>query len=158
VAAFGTLVVALGIFCQVLQIVVSIIKKDEYRDTTGDPWDGRTLEWSIPSPPPFYNFASTPHVHDRDDFWHQKQQKTSKTIKYEDIHMPRNTGTGFIMAGFIFVIGFALIWQIYWLAIIGGVGTFATILYRAFNINTDYYLKANEVEQIESNISSGKIK
>jgi cytochrome o ubiquinol oxidase subunit 1 len=160
VAMLGTLVVALGIFCQVLQIFVSVLKKDEYKDTTGDPWNGRTLEWSIPSPPLFYNFAKTPVVNDRDAFWVQKQNKKTfpEKIQYEDIHMPKNTGTGFLMAGFIFIVGFALIWQIWWLAMVGGAATFGTILYRAFDTDTDYYLKASEVEKYETEISNRNLK
>ena len=150
VAMAGALVVACGIACQLLQIVVSIKDRNKNLDTTGDPWNGRTLEWSTSSPPPFYNFAITPVVHDRDAFWDMKQRgKSKEPIHYEDIHMPKNTGMGFIIAGLSFVLGFAMVWQIWWLAIIGGIGVIIGVMLRSFDYNIDYYLKAADVEKIE---------
>jgi len=66
VAAFGAVLIALGIASFLIQLVVSFIRRDQLRDTTGDPWNGRTLEWATSSPPPAYNFAFTPRVHDND--------------------------------------------------------------------------------------------
>ena len=154
IAAVGTAIIALGILLTVVDLVTSIINRNKNLDTTGDPWDGRTLEWSTSSPPPMYNFAFTPHVHDTDPFWDEKQEiaksrEKPQKRKYEDIHMPRNTGVGFIAAGFIFIIGFAMIWHIWWLAIAGGIGTLATIIYRAFDYDIDYYLEAEIVEKTE---------
>lgn len=153
VAAIGTAIIGIGILISVIDIVISVLQRNNNLDTTGDPWDGRTLEWSIPSPAPMYNFAFTPHVDSLDAFWEQKQKKLAQPnqgkSRYEDIHMPRNTGAGFIMAGFIFVIGFAMIWHIWWLAIAGGIGTLATVIARSFNYDTDYYLEAGEVEKTE---------
>jgi cytochrome o ubiquinol oxidase subunit 1 len=158
IAAIGTAIVAIGILFQFAQIAYSILKKESSQDTTGDPWDGRTLEWSISSPPPFYNFAITPHADDIDAFWDQKiNNKISKEKPhYEDIHMPRNTGMGFIIAFTIFIIGFALIWHINWLAIFGLVATIVCVIKRSFDYDTDYYVKAAEVEKIESEFSSRK--
>ncbi len=152
VAAIGTLIIGIGILILVVDLVTSFINRNQNLDVTGDPWDGRTLEWSIPSPPPFYNFAHIPHVDTLDAFWHSKQNKINQNTNthYEDIHMPKNTGVGFVLAGFIFIIGFAMIWHIWWLAIAGGVGTIATVIFRAFDYHTDYYLDASEVEKHES--------
>jgi len=154
VAAVGTLIIAVGILFLVIDILSSVINREKQKDVTGDPWNGRTLEWSIPSPPPAYNFAFTPQVSDLDAFWHEKQNRAhgekQQARAYEDIHMPKNTGVGFIMAGFIFIIGFAAIWHIWWLAAVGGVGTLATLIYRACDYHTDYYIKASEVEKTEA--------
>lgn len=157
VAAIGSGIIACGIFFQLLQLVVSYIKREEYRDVTGDPWDGRTLEWSIPSPPPFYNFAVIPVVHTRDAFWEMKQERIKGELPpakphYKDIHMPRNTGTGFIIAMFAGAFGFALVWHITWLVIVGLIGIITTAIVRTFNPDVDYYVKAEEVERIESEI------
>ena len=69
VAAAGTAIIFFGIICQIVQLVVSIRTRDQRRDTTGDPWNGRTLEWSTPSPPPVWNFAVMPRVTGKDAFW-----------------------------------------------------------------------------------------
>lgn len=156
-AAVGAFIIGAGITFQIIQLVVSIKNrnKPEYRDVTGDPWDGRTLEWSIPSPPPFYNFAVTPHVTSRDDFWVHKQEKLknpnafAKPV-YQDIHMPKNTGTGFIIAMFAGLFGFALTWHITWLIFVGLIGIVVTVITRTFNTNIDYYVKTHEVEKTEA--------
>ena len=155
VAACGALIVACGIGLTIVDLIYSIKNRKKNLDVTGDPWDGRTLEWATSSPPPFYNFAITPTVHDRDAFWEIKQANLPKVKPvYQDIHMPKNTAMGFITAGFTFVVGFAMIWHIWWLAIAGGIGTLAAILYRSFDYDTDYYVTAAEVEKIETEISN----
>lgn len=155
IAAIGASIIGCGIFFQILQLVVSIKNREKLKDTTGDPWDGRTLEWSIPSPAPFYNFAVTPVVHCRDPFWDEKQQrlKNPNAIvkpQIQDIHMPKSTGTGFIIAMFSGLFGFAIIWHIMWLLAVGILGIFATVIARTFSKDIDYYLKAAEVQKIES--------
>ena len=154
VAAIGAFIIVCGVVFQVLQLLISIKNREQYKDTTGDPWDGRTLEWSIPSPAPFYNFAVTPVVTGRDAFWEAKQKQlhapATPTPQYADIHMPKNTGIGFIIAMFSFVLGFALIWHITWLAVVGLIGIIATFIVRSFNLNTDYYLKAADVAAWET--------
>ena len=101
----------------------SAIREEIYRDETGDPWNGRTLEWSTPSPPPFYNFAIIPHVHDQDPFWAMKHGSHGEgKPRYEQIHMPKNTAIGVYIGAFSFLFGFAAIWQILWLAIVGFIG------------------------------------
>jgi cytochrome o ubiquinol oxidase subunit 1 len=158
VAMIGSFIIAAGIFFQISQLVVSIKNREKLKVTTGDPWNGRTLEWSIPCPAPFYNFAHIPHVHSRDAFWEMKQQhlKNPNAIEkpnYKDVHMPRNTGTGFIIAIFSGIFGFAIIWHITWLLILGLIGIVATVIARTFNHDIDYYVKASEVEKIENQSS-----
>jgi len=154
VAAVGTAIVGMGIFFQILQLIVSV--KDRHKNrVSNDPWiDGRTLEWSIPSPAPFYNFAFIPHVTARDAYWEEKQQKLNSSlpeekIVYRDIHMPKNTATGFIIAMFSGAFGFGLVWDITWMVIAGIAGIILTVIIRSFNTDIDYYVKAEEVEKIE---------
>ncbi len=151
VAGVGVLVIAAGVVCQILQLIVSIRQRKQNLDTTGDPWNGRTLEWSIPSPAPVYNFAIEPVVHERDPFWEQKQRKTPHTHKqrYQDIHLPKNTGMGIIIAGFAFAFGFAVIWHIWLLAVLSLVAIIACVIHRANDEDTEYTIPAAEVERIE---------
>lgn len=155
VAALGASIVALGIAFQVAQLVYSVINREKLKDTTGDPWDGRTLEWAIPSPAPFYNFAVTPEVSERDGFWHDKLKKKRKSTKYEDIHMPKNTPMGIIIAGFAAVLGFAMIWDITWLAVISGIAMVGSIIARTLDYHIDYYVKVAEIKKIEAAYAKG---
>ncbi|GGX92254.1 cytochrome bo(3) ubiquinol oxidase subunit 1 [Litchfieldella qijiaojingensis] len=147
----GAVIIMLGIICTVIQFWVSIRDRRKYADVTGDPWDGRTLEWATSSPAPFYNFAHLPQVDSVDCFWAQKQQGIQAVSKgpYQDIHMPKNTAAGPIISLFALILGFALIWHIWWLAIVGAAGTFVSFLARIFNDDVDYYVSAAEVERIE---------
>ena len=150
VALLGALFVAAGIGAFLLQIFVSIRKREELRDTTGDPWGGRTLEWSTSSPPPYYNFAFTPKVHQIDAWWHMKKAGYQRpTDRFEPIHMPKYTGAGVILAGIITVLGFALIWHIWWLAAVSFVVAIAYGIDHTFNYNRDYYVQPDEVEEVE---------
>lgn len=151
-AAIGALVIAVGVFFQVLQLYKSIKHRKENRDTTGDPWDGRTLEWSISSPPPFYNFAHTPEVHGRDAFWDMKysKRKPLENRPYEDIHMPTNTGIGFYIGVLSCIGGFAFVWHIFWLAGLCVLGMIVSLMFRLGNKHPHYYVKAEEVERIET--------
>jgi cytochrome o ubiquinol oxidase subunit 1 len=118
----GGLIIMAGVALQVVQIIASVIQKRQLVDTTGDPWDGRTLEWATASPPPFYNFAVIPTVTARDEYFEAKQRGGLPKPKYEDIHMPKNTGTGIYVAAFAFAACFAFVWHIVWLAVVGIVG------------------------------------
>ncbi|KRG46710.1 cytochrome o ubiquinol oxidase subunit I [Stenotrophomonas panacihumi] len=152
VAAVGAAIIACGIALNLLQLVYSVWKRKENMDLTGDPWDGRTLEWATSSPPPFYNFAHLPHVDALDQFWEDKQQGKGwvRPAKYEDIHMPRNTAAGFWIGAFGIVLGFALTWHIWWLAVVGLVGMIGSFIARTFDNDIDYYVPAAEVERIEN--------
>ncbi|MBP0603868.1 cytochrome o ubiquinol oxidase subunit I [Aeromonas sanarellii] len=151
VAACGAGLIALGVLCQVIQIVVSIRDREKNRDWTGDPWGGRTLEWATSSPPPFYNFAIEPKVKGLDAFWEAKQDGSAyrKPAQYAPIHMPKNSGAGVIIAAFSTLFGFAMIWHIWWMAIAGFVGMIATWIIHSFNDDVDYYVQVDEIERIE---------
>ena len=125
--------------------------RKENSDATGDPWNGRTLEWSTSSPPPVYNFAVIPTVTSIDDFWGQKERGTAyqRPETYSDIHMPKNVPYGVFIGIAAFLIGFAMIWYIWWLAILGLVGVIATIIVAASNDDTEYVIPASEVKRIE---------
>jgi cytochrome o ubiquinol oxidase subunit 1 len=150
-ACFGALLVACGIGCQLLQIAVSIRDRKQNLDLSGDPWDGHTLEWSTSSPPPVYNFATLPQVRDIDAFTDMKEKGEAYQVPevYAPIHMPRNTAAGLVIGGFATALGFALIWHIWWLAIVGLVGIIGTMLVRAYDSDRDYYIQPDEIEQIE---------
>ncbi|UQY33247.1 cytochrome o ubiquinol oxidase subunit I [Pseudomonas fulva] len=150
VAVCGAALIGLGILCTLIQFAVSIIKRKELADVTGDPWDARTLEWSTSSPPPFYNFAVTPRGDRIDEFHEQKRDglKPAPT-KYSPIHMPKNTGVGLIMSVGALAFGFALVWHIWWLAAVSFVGTFVVLIRNSYNTDVDYYVQPDEIERIE---------
>jgi cytochrome o ubiquinol oxidase subunit 1 len=150
VAVVGAVLIGLGILCTLIQFAVSIIKRKELADVTGDPWDARTLEWSTSSPPPFYNFAVTPRG-DRIDEFHEMKRDGLKPAptKYSPIHMPKNTGVGLIMSVGALAFGFALIWHIWWLAAVSFVGTFVVLIRNSYNTDVDYYVQPDEIERIE---------
>jgi cytochrome o ubiquinol oxidase subunit I len=158
VAGIGVLLVVAGIGFQLLQLFVSIGTRKWNRDLTGDPWNGRTLEWSVPSPAPSYNFAVIPTILGRDAFWEQKQvflhassakKTTLPRVTYEDITMPKNTGMGVIISGFAFLVGFGVIWHIWSLAIIGLLGIITSIIVRANDEDTEYVIPAHQVADDE---------
>jgi cytochrome o ubiquinol oxidase subunit 1 len=131
VAGAGALVILAGIALQIAQLVVSFRTRDQRRDLTGDPWNGRTLEWSTASPPPSYNYAILPDVRGEDAYWGMKRkgdQAEAGPPRYEAFDAPRNTPIGVIIAFFATVMGFALIWHIWWLAVIGVLGAFIALL------------------------------
>ena len=156
IAAVGAAIIGMGVLFQVIQLIVSIRDRDQNR-VGNDAWGtGRTLEWSIPSPAPFYNFAKTPVVHELDAFWAMKEDGSYKIKpKYTDIHMPRNTGTGFIIAIFAFLFGFGLTWHISWMIVLAVIGIATSIIVRSTNKDVDYYVKAAEVEMCEQTNNYG---
>ncbi|MCS6095962.1 cytochrome o ubiquinol oxidase subunit I [Shewanella baltica] len=151
-AAVGACIIMVGIILQFIQLYVSIRDRDQNRDTTGDPWNGHTLEWSTASPPQFYNFAKLPQVDDIDAFTDAKEKGVAyqRQKHYQAIHMPKNTSSGILMALGITAAGFAAIWHILWLAIVGLVGAFVVFLFRAYNNDVDYYVQPDEVARIEN--------
>jgi cytochrome o ubiquinol oxidase subunit 1 len=150
VAACGAAIIFAGISLQVVQVIVSIRQRERTRDLTGDPWNGRTLEWSTPSPAPAYNFARIPVVRERDAFWDMKQRGVDlKGGTFVPIHMPRNKAAGIIIGGCAFVVAFAMVWHIWWLAIAGLAGVLVTLIRHAFDDDRDYHLGAEEVRRVE---------
>ncbi|MCH9631687.1 MAG: Cytochrome bo(3) ubiquinol oxidase subunit 1 [Chlamydiae bacterium] len=150
-AGIGSLIILLGVGFQVLQVYVSIKDRHKNKDETGDPWDGRNLEWSTTSPPPFYNFAIEPEVHGRDPFWESKKNKDQpQNTQYEEIHMPKNTATGFYIGVISFIFGFAIVWHMFWLAGLSAFGIIAVVIARLYEKNTDYHVKVDVIKEIES--------
>ena len=152
VAEAGAIVIALGIVCQLTQLYVSIRDRNlpENLDLTGDPWNGRTLEWAVSSPPPHYNFAVIPDVHGIDSFHTEKQLgRRGYNKPLEPIHMPKNTSAGFFVGVFSFLLGFGSIWYIWWLAALGLVGIAATVILRSANRDIDYYVPVSEISHDE---------
>ncbi|MDH1473414.1 cytochrome o ubiquinol oxidase subunit I [Comamonas thiooxydans] len=150
IAACGAALIAAGIGCFFIQLAVSIWKRDELRDVTGDPWEGRTLEWATSSPPPQYNFAFTPVVHDIDAWTDMKKHGYQRPLNgFEPIHMPANTGAGVVIAGLSTVLGFALIWHMWPLVIASFAATILASIIHTFNYKRDYYIPAAEVATSE---------
>ncbi len=148
-ALIGGVIIGIGFSLQVLQVAVSI-KNRHKNKATADPWNGRTLEWSVPTPAPSYNFAVIPVVKSVDAFWEMKKNgEVNKKLKFADIHVPKNTPLGMFAAGFCFLLGFAMVWHIFWLALIGLIGAIAMVIIRAFDDHTEYELTAKEIEKME---------
>ena len=154
VAAGVAVLILIGIVFQILQLVVSIRQRAELRDLTGDPWDGRSLEWATASPPPVFNFAVMPDVSGADAYWTIKMRARQQGLAggepdYRDVEMPRNSPTGFVCAFFATIMGFALIWHIWWMVAAGGVGAFATFVAFAWRDHDEYVIPAAEVARID---------
>ncbi len=150
IAAFGAVLIALGIASFIIQLVVSFLQREQLRDLTGDPWNGRTLEWSTSSPPPDYNFAFTPVIHDHDSWYDMKNRGYERPLGgFRPIHMPKNTGTGVILSGLSVAFAFAVIWYIWWLAIVSFIGIIAVSIGHTFNYNRDFYIPADDVVATE---------
>jgi cytochrome o ubiquinol oxidase subunit 1 len=166
-AAVGALIILCGILCQAAQLWVSIRTRAARRDLSGDPWNGRTLEWATSSPPPEFNFAHLPDVHNHEPYWDMKQgaEQSAKqssdaaetTPSYEAIALPRNSPTGVVTALFAAVTGFALIWHIWWLAIAGLVGAYATFVVFAWRDRDEHVIPADEVARIDRSHRAGAI-
>jgi cytochrome o ubiquinol oxidase subunit 1 len=138
-----------------VQLVVSIRNREELRDVTGDPWNGRTLEWSTASPPPAWNFAVLPRAAERDTYWNRKQRArategvSAQAYQYEPIEMPKNSATGFVTAFFAVVTGFALIWHSWWMAGLGVFGAFMTLLVFAFRDQEEIDISAEQIARFD---------
>jgi cytochrome o ubiquinol oxidase subunit I len=152
IASVGAGLVLVGIICQVTQLVVSIRDREALRDVTGDPWDGRSLEWATASPPPAFNFAVMPDVTGGDAYWEMKRRartEGAKKVDYQPIEMPRNSPTGFVCAFFATVMGFALIWHIWWMVIAALIGAYATFVVFAWRDHDEYEIPAEEVARLD---------
>jgi len=154
IALVGALFILCGVICQAAQLVVSIINRDKLRDTVGDPWDGRSLEWATTSPPPVFNFAVLPDVRGEEAYWGIKQRALAQrqlaaAPRYQAIELPRNTPVGFVIAVFASAGGFALIWHIWWLAIVGLAGAYAAIAAVAWRREDEHVISADEVARLD---------
>ena len=154
IASVGAIIITVAIAVQVMQLVVSIRNREALRDFTGDPWDGRSLEWATSSPPPVFNFAVMPHVTGEDAYWAMKRRARQEAgakheTDYRPIEMPRNSPTGFVCAFFATVMGFALIWHIWWMVIAGFIGAFATFVVFAWRDHDEYEIPADEVARVD---------
>jgi cytochrome o ubiquinol oxidase subunit 1 len=150
-AAVGVVIILVGIVSQVIQLVVSIRGREQLK-VTDDPWNGRTLEWATASPPPAWNFSVLPQVTDIDTFWKAKQRaqtQSSKERKFEPIEVPKNSATGFVIAFFSVVAGFALIWHIWWMAGVGAIGVFLAMLAFAFRVEEEIEIPADQIARFE---------
>ncbi|URJ24152.1 cytochrome o ubiquinol oxidase subunit I [Blochmannia endosymbiont of Camponotus sp.] len=151
-ASIGTTLIGLGIMCQCIQIIVSIVNRDKYKDINGNPWNGSTLEWAVSSPPPFYNFAIIPIINsDRDVFWYVQNNRNvySCPDQFQSIHMPKNTYSGIVISFFGLTFGFGMIWYIWWLVIFSMFGIIATWILHTFNEDTEYYVPIEKIKEIE---------
>jgi cytochrome o ubiquinol oxidase subunit 1 len=149
-ALLGGVLIMTGVALQFVQVIASFMQRKRLVDTTGDPWEGGTLEWAVASPPPFYNFAVIPQVTASDAYWDIKQQSSIKPA-YQDIHMPKNTAAGIYISAFAFLAGFGFVWHIIWLIAAGILGIIVCVIVRTFNENAEYTLSAAEVEKLEHN-------
>jgi cytochrome o ubiquinol oxidase subunit 1 len=152
VAAFGAVLIMCGIALQIAQLVVSIRERAQLRDETGDPWDGRSLEWATASPPPAFNFAVLPEVSGEDAYWQFKKhaaETSDEGPEYRAIEIPRNSATGFVCAFFATVMGFALIWHIWWMVAAGAIGAFATFVVFAWRDHDEDTIPADEVARVD---------
>lgn len=151
IAALGAAIIAVGIASFLLSIVFGFLKREQLRDVTGDPFDGRTLEWSTSSPPPAYNFAFTPVVHDVDAWADMKKRGAERPVDgFIPIHMPKNTGTGVILSAISVALGFGLVWHIWWLAAASMLAIIVVSIAHTFNYNRDYYISAKDVAEVEA--------
>jgi cytochrome o ubiquinol oxidase subunit 1 len=150
VAEVGAVIILFGIIATVVQLVVSIRSRESRRDLSGDPWNGRTLEWSTTSPPPAYNFAALPQVQALDAFWDMKRNgRLGLLERYESIEMPVNSANGFITAFFAVIMGFALIWHIWWMAILGFVCALLTLFAFGWSVRTEETISGEQLGLIE---------
>jgi cytochrome o ubiquinol oxidase subunit 1 len=150
IAGIGAAIIAAGIGAMLVQFAVSIWRRKELREESGDPWDGRTLEWATSSPPPDYNFAFTPVIHDLDAWYDMKKRGHQRPVDgYRDIHMPSNTGAGMILSGICLVMGFALVWHIWWLVAASFVAVIAAAIIHTFNYKRDFDIPAATVTAVE---------
>jgi len=151
IAAVGAGMVAIGIAAFIIQIFVSIKRREQLRDVTGDIWNARTLEWSTSSPPPSYNYAFTPIVHESDSWWDMKERGHTRRLEgYLPIHMPKNTAAGVYLSAFSFVFGFAMIWHMFLIAGLSFLGLLVTAIAHTFNYKRDYHIPADVVARTEA--------
>lgn len=151
-AAIGTVLIALGIICQCIQIIISVRYRNKYLDRSGNPWNGSTLEWATSSPPPFYNFAKIPIINNNQSvLWYIKNKRNKNFLSktYQPIHMPKNTSDGISISLFTLIFGFSMIWHIWWLAGCGFLGIIIIWIMHTFNNDIEYYVPSDMIKKIE---------
>ncbi|MCA0988834.1 cytochrome aa3 quinol oxidase subunit I [Guptibacillus algicola] len=147
-ATMGGVLMGIGFLILVYNIYFSF--RYSPRETTGDPWDGRTLEWATAAPVPFYNFAHVPEVKGHDAYWIAKKEGRAKEKKpYKPIHMPSNSGVPVIMSTFFFISGFGMVFSWHWMSIAGLIGVLATMVIRSFDYDKGFYVSVEEIEKHE---------
>jgi cytochrome o ubiquinol oxidase subunit 1 len=157
IAAIGVGIIVCGIILQNVQLLVSIAQRRKNKDVTGDPWNARTLEWSTSSPPPFYNFAITPKVNERDTFWSEKETHSAQLgPPYDEILLPRNTAMGLYIGVFSLLFGFGVIWHIWWLAAFSILGLLTFLIIHLCNDDIEYLVPAAEVKRVEAETAKRK--
>jgi len=157
VAGVGVAVIALGVFFQVLQIVVSIIQRKKNR-VGPDPWNARTLEWATHTPTPEYNFAVIPKVTERDAFWEMKKNPSKKKPAYEDIWVPKSSGVGAIIGLFALGFGVAAVWHIWWLLVLSLVAVIVLVIVKLTDDDVERKLSAEEIEEEEKKLIAKELK
>ncbi|MGB0923034.1 MAG: cytochrome o ubiquinol oxidase subunit I [Pseudoalteromonas shioyasakiensis] len=160
IAAGGAVIIMFGILFQVVQLVVSFKNREQLDDTTGDPWNGHTLEWASASPPQYYNFAKIPHVDDIDAWTDMKEKGLAykQEASYSPIHMPKNTSAGVLMSAALTTFCFAMIWHIWWLAAFGLLGAIVVFIKRCYTSDVDYYVQPDEIVELETAHNTAAIK
>lgn len=154
VAGVGVALICLGVFFQLLQLVVSYLQREKNR-VGNDPWDGRTLEWLTTSPPPEYNFEKIPTVTSRDAFWEMKQQGLKPITKFEDIWVPKHTGAGVIIGGLALGFGVGMVWHMWWLVMISFVGAVIALILKLTDDEPDEKLSAATIAKMVANTKKG---
>ncbi|WP_339109147.1 cytochrome o ubiquinol oxidase subunit I [Thioclava sp. GXIMD4216] len=149
IAAIGALFILAGILFTFANFAYSIYKRKELA-CGSDPWNARTLDWATSSPPAKYNFPQDIHVHGIDEFWRMKQEGFKWSTDYQPIHMPHYTPAGFVISVLAFIFGFAMIWYMWWLAVLSFVGLVGYTIYHTFNYNRDYYIPVEEIAETEA--------
>jgi cytochrome o ubiquinol oxidase subunit 1 len=152
VALAGAVIILAGVALTILQLVVSIRTRDRRLDLTGDPWNGRTLEWSTASPPPPWNFALLPQIEGGDAYWEMKRETGAPNPaepRYEPIMIPRHSAVGVVTAFFAVMMGFALIWHIWWMAAAGLIGIAATALTHAWHLEGEVEIPVEIIAALE---------
>jgi cytochrome o ubiquinol oxidase subunit I len=153
VVAVGAFIILIGATIQFLGLFWSIYNRKKLKDLSGgDPWNGRTLEWSTSSPPPIYNFAVIPTVDQLDPLWAVKRGHSPATKQdYEDIHIPKDTPTGLYIGAFSLLFGFAMTWHIFWLAALSIIAILTLVIIRLSSKDEHEIIPAAKVKEIEAN-------
>jgi cytochrome o ubiquinol oxidase subunit 1 len=154
----GACLIFIGICVQIYAFFYSVTRGRKHVDTTGDPWNGRSLEWSIPSPAPIYNFALPPVVDSVDPLWAIKRKEAPKNPhRYAPIHLPKDTPTAAYIGLFAFIFGFAMVWYIYWAAVLGALGVAALLIHHLSQPEKMQTFTVERIKEIEHKFGKQQI-